>query len=300
MTVYSTDFAGQTIGANPTNFTNRYDAETSVSIENPAVGEQADRVLQFGTGDTGDVFQSFNDVDGDGTRDNVEILARYRITSDADRHAIFRVRASGTSGTDKTSYDAYVNGDTFAITRWNAGTGSVLITTPTESYPSEFIRPFDNFAQERANEWHWIRFRVNGTGATVTLQAKWWIDGFDEPNQWILEFADTNASRITAAGWVGIAKRTFTGNSYLDQFSAGTNGDTAVQVTDTTEVYRVTSSIAQTLISPNEPARVTSSIAQVLVTPDAPARVTSSIAQVLYTPAPVVSTGQSISVIIAT
>jgi hypothetical protein len=303
MATYTETFTGQTIGSNSTTFTDRYDAESYVSVENPAIGEQDSRVLKFGSSDTGPwIFQSFDSVDGDANRADCEILMRYRIGSDTERHAIATARASGSGGSE-TCYIAYVNGDDFTIGRFVSGSGAALASTPTETFPeSHFIvgGGVDNFAQERANEWHWCRFRVNGTGATVTLQAKWWVDGYDEPSEWTIDTTDTSASRITSAGWTGFSKRNFTGDSFLDFFGVGTNGDTAVNVDDT-QTHRVTSVYAQAITDQDETARVTSVYAQAITDQDETARVTSVYAQVLrQTSVPVAATGQSVQCIIMT
>jgi hypothetical protein len=317
MATYSTTFSGQTTGANSTNFTDRYDAETAVSVENPAIGEQDSRVLQFGTGDSGWIFQSFDDVDGDANRDNCEILARYRISADDDQQAVVTARASGSGGSEQC-YVAYINTDDFKIGRAVSGAISDLATTPTETFPlSHFVvGAGDDFVDERADEWHWCRFRVNGTGATVTLQAKWWRDGYDEPEDWTLEYSDTSASRITGAGWIGFSKLKFTGISYLDYLGVGTNGDTAPDPSaDTSSTLRVTNTYAQALtqggtarvtntyaqaLTQGGTARVTNTYAQAL-TQGGTARVTNTYAQVLrQTSVPAAATGQSIQCIIMT
>ena len=65
----------------------RFGAETEVSIEKNAFGEQAGKVLQLGSGDSGGAFQSFNNAN----RDNVEILAKYRTTTVPARQSIIVV-----------------------------------------------------------------------------------------------------------------------------------------------------------------------------------------------------------------
>jgi len=44
------------------------------------------------------------------------------------------------------------------------------------------------------------RFKVSGTGATVTLSAKVWLATDSEPGSWTT-YADTNAARITTSNW---------------------------------------------------------------------------------------------------
>ena len=301
MTTYTTTFSGQTTASAPTNFTDRYDSNTDVTIENPALGEEDDRVLEFGTGDSGDVFYSFDDVDGDANRDNIEVLCRFQLTGSNSREAVVRVRASGTSNSDKTCYDFYINVGSIAVVRWVSGSGSVLGSADADNVISTLAWTSSNaFNSFPPNLWAWARFRVNGTGATVTLQGKYWCDGYDEPTDWQVDTTDTSGSRITAAGWVGFAKRSFTQTAYLDYFSAGTNGDT-VSVATGGAAIRATHSMAEVLVHPdNAEARVTQVNASVLYDPNAEARVTQVNASVLYSIAPSPSTGQSIQCIIMT
>jgi len=265
MATYTETFSGQTTGSNSTTFTDRYDAESFVSVENPSLGEQDSRVLQFGSSDSGFIFQSFDSVDADANRDNCEILARYRLASDAGGQSLAIARASGSGGSE-TCYAAYVKDDDFTISRFDSGTESVISSTPTGSYPSSsyVFGGGDDFASEPTGIWVWVRFRVNGTGATVTLQGKWWKDGFDEPENWIIDTTDTTGSRITTAGWVGFGKQDFTGNTYLDFFGVGTNSDTApLPASDTSNTLRVTNVHGQVLYS-GGPVRVTNTYVQVL------------------------------------
>lgn len=265
MAQYKTTFAGETTGAASVNFTNRYDTATGVTVENPALDEHDDRVLQFASSGSGDIFQSADSVDGDADRAESEILVRYQNASDRERNVILRLRASGASAAAKTCYDAYINSDDLAIVRWDAGSGSILASEPSETY-APFLHAGDTFSYEENDEWHWCRFRVSGVGATVTLKAKWWVDGQPEPDVWGLNYDDTSASRITAAGWSGVAKRDFTGNSYVDAVNIATNGDTAESPpVDTSTVIETTGAYAQVITTGNTTARVAGTYLQVLV-----------------------------------
>jgi len=302
MTTYSTTFSGQTTGANATNCTDRYTAETDVSIENPAVGEQDDRVLKLGSTDSGWIFQSFDDVDGDANRDNSEVLIKYRNTADWTAMAEAVLRASGSS-TNETCYQAYISSSDLTIRRVNGGSAATLATLDTNGTPSPLVLSsgLASFTYEEANEWHWVRFRANGTGATVSLKAKWWVDGYKEPDTWTIEYDDTSASRITAAGWTGVSKRGFNGDTYVDYIGVGTNGDTAPLPTADTQAHRVTGSFAQAITGGgSETARVTSTFAQAITGGGGEtARITSVYAQVLVKAA-APSTSQSIQCIIMT
>lgn len=286
MANYNTDFAGQSTGANATNFTNRWAAETSVSVENPGIGESASRVLQFGTADANEILQSFDSIDGDANRDNCEMLARFRVVSDDDGQWVINGRASGSAGSE-TGYGAYIrNLSQFAIYRANAGTFSVIGTLTTNGL-NPWRYGVSSWTYNPTGTWLLCRFRINGTGATVTLQMKVWIDGFPEPADWTLEQTDSTGSRITAAGWCGFGRQVYTGNTYLDAFAAASNGDTA-SLPDGTSTLRVTAASAHVLAQ-NEatPVRVSAVSAGVLAQNEAtPIRLTAMNASVLYTRIP--------------
>lgn len=65
-----------------------------------------------------------------------------------------------------------------------------------------------------------IGFEVLGSGATVTLRA-WYYNG----TSWTqigADVTDTSASRITAAGYIGLEANTLSGAQRLDDFGGGT------------------------------------------------------------------------------
>jgi hypothetical protein len=142
----------------------------------------------------------------------------------------------------------------------------------------------DNFTHIPANTWVWARLRVNGTGATVTVQGKWWRDGWPEPPFWNVEATDTSGSRITANGWSGFGQSTHTGTIDIDFFEVNTNGDTPAFTKSTNTVIRETGEYAQVLVETTNPVvRETGEYAQVLVDQSAPTiRMTSAHAQVLF------------------
>lgn len=282
MATYTETFTGQTTGANSTTFTNRYAAESNISVENPAVGEEDDRVLRFNTGDSGIQLQSFDSVDGDGNRDNCEIVCRYYPTNDDDNQQLMIARASG-SGSSETMYFCGINtGGTFYVGRYNSGSLTTIATgSDVDKTGAWFDWASDTYNFTLSNQFLWMRFRVNGTGATVTLQAKFWADGQNEPSAWDIDTTDTTGSRITAAGWIGFGRSIHTGASYLDYFSVGTNGDSPTIAAGDSPV-RVTQVTAHALYQDNTtPVRVTQVTAHVLYTEAAnPKTVTQQVAEV--------------------
>jgi hypothetical protein len=265
LSTYTQTWSGQTTGANSTTHTNRYASETSISVENPAIGEQDSRVLRFSTGDSGIQLQSMDAVDGDANRANCEIVGRFQCASDDDNQAYLIGRASG-SGTSETFYYCGIRSTgVFNIGRYNAGTFSNIADGPNvDAAGGWFDQFFDTFNFVPTDEWLYMRLRINGTGATVTLQARIWSQHQLEPTTWDIDTTDTSGSRITAAGWVGVGRLVHTGNVYWDAMGVGTNGDAAPIPTSTTPV-RVTAADGQVLYKPTiGAARVTAVDAMVL------------------------------------
>lgn len=288
MATYTETFSGQTTGSNSTTFTNRYTSETSISIENPAIGEQDDRVLRFTTGDsTGYYLQSMDAVDSDGNRDNCEIVTRVMQTVDDDRNWYVYGRASG-SATSETCYYFTINSTgLLVIARINSGAGyTVLDSVNSEAWecPLVYMPDQSDWSYCPTNRWVNVRFRINGTGATVTLQAKVWLDHQEEPSGWLLEASDTDASRITSAGWVGVGRWNNTGTVYYDAVGVGTNGDTAPFPSSTANIRLTTSTAAALAKYDATPVRLTTAALETLAANDAtPIRFTTCSVSVLMT-----------------
>jgi hypothetical protein len=273
MTTYTETFAGMTTGIDPTNFTNRFAAESGMSVEANTEAED-DRVLRSDGTDTGDQLFSFDDVDGDADRDNCESLARFKVATDANGHWSMWARASGSAGAE-TGIELSINATLLRIKRWNAGTPTIKGSNlSVDSPPSPWHRwtsdQSPSFTSTPADMWLYVRMRVNGTGATVTTQGRIWAVGQPEPTGWQITSADSDGSRITAAGWVGWGRNAHSGDTDLDYFSVGTNGDTVV-LADSAELgpVRLTQNMVLAAISDtNPPVRITGSYLQVIYTSD--------------------------------
>lgn len=269
--------------------TSRWAADSGCTVENPALGEQDSRVLQWTTGaGTSWRFFSLDAVDGDSNRANFEILARYRVEGDDDNLFWLIGRGSGSSGSENGYACGMSSDGTIKIGRLNAGTFTALVSVNADIWQSQLLNgSADNFNFSPYDEWFNCRFRVNGTGATVTVQAKFWRQFAAEPEQWTLEASDTDASRIVAAGWLGQAKYNDTWDSYLDSIAVATNGDTAVGAAGT-ENIRATAVNANVLLTDaTGPVRLTAANVNVLGASDAgPVRLTAAVVNVLYHIAP--------------
>jgi len=291
MATYTTDFAGETTGSFSTNWTDRYATASGVTIESLADAED-DRVLQSDGTDSGTQLWSYDAVDSDLNRENVETLVRWRASSPPQGVFSLWLRASGAS-TSEDGYALYSSGSFWRFARWNSGTETAIgsswdpdgVASPWWYYTSGDQAP--SFSVVPPDVWLYSRFRVNGVGATVTLQARFWGEWQDEPTDWQMEFDDTSGSRITTAGWCGVGRSVHGSVVHkVDYFSVGTNGDTPALVTSTNTVFRSTGAYAQVAVAEGDPvARLTGSYAQVAVSEGDPTvRVTGTYVQVLYTP----------------
>jgi len=310
MTTYAKDFSDEgTTGIFATDFTARFAAMSEWTIEAPTDAED-DRVFQAAASGTGLQLASWDDIDGDANRANSEIICRYRNSADQHTRPNLFLRASG-SGGNEAGYDLMV--DQFGqleINRWAAGVQTELLdgyvsgNQQAPRYMYTMRLPYWNDAV--SDVWQYMRFRVNGTGATVTVQAKHWIDGINglnEPPWWEIDFEDTSGSRITAAGWTGVGSGTAHGGVLdIDYFGVGTNGDTALINASTNTTVRMTrlwAEIAGTEANPD--TQLTNIVTEVLGRATNPnVQVTTCWVQVLHQRVPPVSTDVSGQLIVTT
>jgi len=191
MTQYSEDFGGMTTGIDPTNFTNRYDSETGVTVEDPASGDaENQRALTITNADSGIILQSFDDVDGD-SEENIDMAIRFRCADDNAGEFKLFARASGSAGSEEY-YAIHTSGNVLRFYRSIAGTETGIGDSYDTDTGSPWWERFHDFGTNHpTGEWLWIRMRINGTGATVTTQARIWVDGQDEPTDWHIDDTDT-------------------------------------------------------------------------------------------------------------
>lgn len=297
MTTYTEQFAGMTTGVVATNFTDRWDATTDWLVQDPADGEaEDDRAFTQGGADDGSNLLSFDDVDGDANRDNGEILCRFRIASDTDQSIHFWQRASGSAG-NRTGYLLWF--DAGSGPRWGKyvadsfsaldsginldGTDNPWWWWTMDQNPSYFNYPADT--------WLWVRWRINGTGATVSHSVRLWADGQEEPTEWTAEDTDVTGDRITAAGWIGTGRGEFvaSNDTEVDYFSVGTNGDTpAIATSEELGNMRLTQNQISAAVNADDPTvRITQNQISAAVNETNPTvRLTASYLQVVYSYTP--------------
>lgn len=208
MANYSTTFTSAGVASGlPSGWTSRWASGATWSTIDAGSGDIALRRTHTSSINSA---ASFDEVNSDANRDNVEVLVKVRtssVTAGTTMCGVF-ARASGSSGSE-TGYLGTIRGDEIRISKYVSGTFTALVATTTLTL--------------LANTWYWLRFRCNGSGANAQL-LRVWKDGDSEPGTWDLNSAD---SSITAAGWAGVYALTLTNTYDWSEVGIGTNGDTA-------------------------------------------------------------------------
>jgi hypothetical protein len=179
------------------------------------------------TGVSGWYGITWNDVNAS---TDVEILAKGQtpITADGVGGNGLALRASGATGSESLYFLTIRPYNDLVMLERRIPSGTTQLATDALTIAS--------------NTWYWMRFRVNGTGATVSIKAKVWANGTSEPAGWncadtiptygCIEYDDVSADRITGAGWVGMGSYHSTGDDKWDYLSVGLNGATAPSPVD--------------------------------------------------------------------
>jgi hypothetical protein len=274
MTQYAKDFSDEgTTGIFATDFTSRFASTADWTIENPGLGEEDDRTFQSDGSGADTQLVSWDDIDGDANRDECEMVARFK--QDEDDGNQFRIygRASGSGGAEE-GYALSINSSgQLDFFRWDTGSlvaiGNEGNTDSIVSHWRQFTGDVEpSFTDVPADLWLWLRFRINGTGATVSLSGKLWVDGIsgvNEPSIWTIEHDDTSGDRHTAAGWIGFGRGVHLNDQVdVDYFGVGTDGDAAPINASTNTVVRVTAAYAEVALSETNPElRITTLNAEV-------------------------------------
>lgn len=201
MANYLTDFTEYSTGAIPSDWTARWDSTTEWTVE---LGG-ADKVLLWTPLANNRSLCSWNDVDADADRANVEILTKYKTNiSSSSQNGGAALRASG-SGTAETGYVAQIFDDNLEIRKFVAATTSVVASQALALSTDTFYH---------------LRFRANGS----SLKAKIWLATDTEPASWGIDTTDTS---IAGAGWNGAFTFFNVSQPSYDTFAVATNGDTA-------------------------------------------------------------------------
>jgi hypothetical protein len=203
MALYFTDFSEYTAGSQPSDFTERWDTAAVTATVETVSGTSGGVALRFVSG-SGPAAISWDEIDGDPDRDDVEILTRTRRTTTAGSNSMGVLARAVNLEATRTGYFSTISGGLRTDRYLNGGYSSFSSTS--------FAIAFE--------VWYYVRARFNGTN--VKLKA-WSGDLVDEPSDWGIE---TTNSDISGAGWVGFFNF-HDGTIEYDFLGVGTNGDQA-------------------------------------------------------------------------
>ena len=151
---------------------------------------------------------SWDDLDADGNRANVEVLGIVTMSGFGRWFTSLR-----TSGADEstTNYSIYFSSTLLRVYYCAGADTPVVLASATQAHS--------------ASSDYWFRFRLNGASPT-TVQAKAWTGAIgDEPGTWDIDTTDSTGPQV--AGWIGPAMYSANSTTDIKQFGVGTNGDTA-------------------------------------------------------------------------
>jgi hypothetical protein len=211
VSTYFTNFSEYTAGAQPPDWTKRWYAAAGYSwlvTTNAGFGGTKNGLVVATTVGAKNAALSWDDLDSDGLRADVEIVARWKSsngTSQQDMRTI--ARASGGEGSETGYRMGFINSAP-SLRVYSAGTQTTLATGTNNN--------------QAAGTWYWTRSRISGS----TVQTRTWVDGGTEPGTWTT-VTDTS---VTAAGWVGINQSSPVGVTTWDLVGIGTGGDAAPTV----------------------------------------------------------------------
>lgn len=255
MTIYETDFSEYSTGSQPSDWTEELNVtDGTINVRND--GDVGVNCLEIAHSTGGRYFTSWDDPGDD---DDVEILAKVRITASYDHAGRLVIRGAGSDGNEEC-YFAGIQPtvDTIFIHKYTPTSTSVGSTSKTIA----------------TNTWYWVRFRVNGSD----LKLKVWEDGTAEPGSWDIEETDTD---ISAVGFVGVGG--YNDGADVDYFAVGTDGDSPV----TPAKVRITHAGAEVIRKGDPDVRITHGAIEALRKGDPDVRITHGAIEVLRALPPV-------------
>jgi len=257
MAQFHTPFATDTVDAPPSGWTARGATTDSTWLVKAKSGAEGGQVLEHTSSADALRLLSWDNLDSEA---DVELLGRMRSsynTSTAATQLTLVARASGAAGAENNyqaqlRYSSLTNNKALRLVRYSNGTLTVLDTVSALNLP--------------ANTWVWLRFRVQGD----QLTTRYWLDGEDEPTTWQQTKTD---STITTGGWAGLGNFANLGIRDMDYIAAGTAGDSAPLVADTTNPIRLNQALVESyVIDPAPMARLAQVAVESFVTGQIPLR----------------------------
>lgn len=207
MAEFFTDFSNDIIGQLPANTTLRRNSDTG---HYQVVLEGGVKQLRYfvPSGKQQARGLSFDAIEQTGT---TEIFATLRDVNLTNVNTC-RVLLSGRDDND-SDYEAYLlNGSAkrFSILRRFDGTNDIATILNPTPLPS-------------SNDYYHVLLRVEA-GDSDNISAKYWLEGTDEPNEWLLVVSDDSVQRT---GWMGLLGFTVGSTVYYKNVGIGTDGDPA-------------------------------------------------------------------------
>ncbi|MEA3242329.1 MAG: hypothetical protein U9Q19_02675 [Pseudomonadota bacterium] len=243
MAIYTTDFSEYTSGVAPSDWTDRWDTDWTLTVEDNTADSIGAKVFKVNPGTTNvRRLVSWDDLDSDANRDDSELLVRVRAGATTNYNNMFSLmlRGSGAAGSEN-GYTLWMDGNDLELRKYVAGANSNLSTI------TSFVHAFKS-SSTWDYSYFWLRFRANGT----SLKAKAWSENQNEPDTWLIDETD---SSISAAGWCGLCNFDAIGTQYVnaDYFSIGTNGDSPtvpISVTSETQLNQIILEVARAYTPP--------------------------------------------------
>lgn len=207
MAQYSTGFTEYTVGVTPSDFTERWHPGSTLTVEIVS-GTPVLRLENSSGSDRR--FWSWDPIDADPDRDNVEVCVKWRWTGGAQPVSMWpiRVRGSGTSSSE-TAYSAIIwpaNSLRAVIHRYL----NAVATSPAGDI--DFVPVMDTVYR--------IILRVNGSSLRMTVALE------SDPNTLIVDLETTDTG-ISSAGWVGVGAFSVGTTQEWLFYGVGTDGDAA-------------------------------------------------------------------------
>lgn len=261
MAQYVETFAGNLVGSTPSGWTPRWQTANG-AWQIAAGGDIGGRIVWPNASVAARRLLSFNSVDSDPSRANVDLLIRARALSHTLSFRCYAVvRASGDAGEENGYWAALSETSGFTLRRYVNG---VVTELASVTY------------RWSANTWYWIRLRAQGD----QLLAKIWREHELEPQDWMISVTDSTHSD---PGWSGVATASnFSLPVEFDWVSVGTGGDTAPMVVSTGPL-RLTQVPLEYLGQSDAPSmRLTQQVAEALTqSTDPPSRLTQLVVEVM-------------------
>lgn len=223
---YFTQWEDAEIGSSkPRGWTRRWVTSTETIAPTYSTPKVQRRILRHSTTVNFPSPITWDLIDTDQQRANVEVLVLCSSPAEADVDFLVFARGSGAAAAETCYYARYsIITNRIRLLKRVAGVQTGLTDTGTRA------------GADMTNAW-WLRFSVQtaaGSPTLSTITARAWAYGTTEPSTW--DTSTTDAS-VQSAGWVGLQGLNGTNAADFNFFSVGTDGSTAVTPLTNDEYY---------------------------------------------------------------